>query len=549
MLVADVIVDRDIWGLDRPLTYLVPEKLHHRARLGSIVRVPLRGKRVRGWIVEIGESNEIRDLEPLAMVSGPAPVFDEALLEVARRLATRYVHPLSSFLSLFTPQRMGRAVEQEGSKSERGPGFSCRIMRLGTFSDPVPFYIEIIDQSLKEGSGSIVCVPEVLEGSSVLEALERRFPSESAVLHSGIDPAKRSASAWKVATGKRSVVLGGRSAIFCPPMNLSQIVIHEENDLSYKEQRAPYQSSVEAAIERARACRTSLTLSSRTPSLATISRARSEGWPIEAPNRAEEREGWPIVELLDPSNAVMPRRAIAAIIEARRRNERTIVLLPRTASTASGPGVSRLAEYIGRVVPGARITRADRPSLGEPGQLKEALSGEVIIATEAALAEVEKPKVDTAIALGIDSSLKKPLGRAVEDLFQTLWELGCLVAGRNPKGRLLLEIQAHDHYVAQALTRGDYQYFADRELEVRKKEGSPPFVTMIRLQIAGQPRESTIEKLNELPGATVMGPVEGRLGSEMMLKVLDLDTVVEPLRAIVAAASERILVEVDPREW
>ena len=556
MLVAEVIVDLDVWSLDRPLSYLVPDSLVERARVGSVVRVPLRGRRIRGWIVAIGEvapgswKDGSGDLAEIASVSGRGPVFDEPLLAMARTMARRYVHPLRSFLSLFTPARLGRprvsSARVEDARRESGKRL---VWHIGPSTDPLQRYTEEIGRVLVSGRSAIVCVPEVHEGSKVLDALKASFSSDAAIVHSGVDPADRAAALWDASEGRKRLILGGRAAIFSPMADAGLIIVHSEHDRSLKEQRAPYYSAVEAAIQRAAVSGGDLWLVSKTPSLATLSRAAAEGWMVELPPRAELREAWPFVELLEPIRAPIPRRAVAAIMEARRRGERTIVLLPRTETTASGPGPRRIVEYLSRVVPGARISRADRPALDRSGTLKDALSGEIVVATEAGLAEIERPPVSTAIALGLDSFLKRPLGRSVEDAFETLWNLGCLVSGRKPKGRLLLETAMTDHHSVQALTRGDHRFFAERELVVRRNEEAPPFTSLIKLNISGNCSDETMKTLEQLPGVAVLGPIEGRMGSEVMLRAKELEAIVDPLREIVSGAAERILVEVDPREW
>ena len=41
----------DVTGIDREFAYAVPDPLTGRLELGSIVRVPLHGRKVRGWVV------------------------------------------------------------------------------------------------------------------------------------------------------------------------------------------------------------------------------------------------------------------------------------------------------------------------------------------------------------------------------------------------------------------------------------------------------------------------------------------------------------------
>lgn len=546
---ADVIVDLPVWALDRPLSYEIPEALAERVRVGSLVRVDVRGRRARGWVVEVGEEDR-GELSPLKGLSGRAPVFDEALLTMARRLAEDYIQPLRSFLKLFTPARLGRpGALPETRAPEAGRGRSPVLWRPGPGDDPVERYRHEIDGILDEGGGAIVAVPEVAEGSRVLDGLLEAFGSEAAVVHSRQDPAERSDALWSVALGERRLVLGGRAAMFAPPMAAGTLIVHSENDSSLKEQRAPYYHARDAALLRAWATGGRALLASASPTLETL--AASDGWEVLEPVRAEERALWPAVEVVDRPRRGLPRRVIAAVLEAHRRGERALVLLPRVTATAAGPGPDEIVDLMKRVVPRGSVTRADRPGLGrEPGRLRAALEGDVVIASHTALQEVPRPAVSTAVALGVDHMLKRPLGTTNEEVFSWLWVLGHLVAAPGHQGRLILETADPSHHVVQALTRGDYHYFAAKELEVRKDGRWPPFARLVRLHVSvPDVPEDLVRALGSLPGARVLGPVEGRLGSEILLKVDDLDRTAGSLKELIAGSTIRILAEVDPKGW
>jgi primosomal protein N' len=415
----------------------------------------------------------------------------------------------------------------------------------------VRFYAGLVSEALGKGQGAIVVVPEVREGSEVIERLASEFGDEVAVVHSGLDPGERSKALWEVALGRKRVVLGGRAAVFAPPFPLGVLIVHAEHDRSLKEQRGPYYDAREVALARGAVTGAEVVFGSHTPSLTTL--YRGGGWEVVEPERAKERVGWPVVEVVERPKVGMPRRAVAAIIEARRLGVRTIVLLPRARATRAGPGPREVARFLGRVVPGASIALADRPDLGgEPGKLRGALEADVIVATEAALAEIERPPVGCAIALGVDTLFSRPLGRAVEDAFETLWSLALLIAGRQPRARFIVETADPTHHVVQALTRGDYRFFADHELELREEDESPPFVRLVRLKLAGQPSGETLDALNGVASgarARVLGPAPGAKGVEMLIKAPDIEVLAGPLCEVVARVPERILVEVDPREW
>jgi len=65
----------DVTAVERVFDYLVPDGLAPLVRVGAIVRVPLHGRRVRGWVVDddvVPETGE-RLLDVLAVASdGPS---------------------------------------------------------------------------------------------------------------------------------------------------------------------------------------------------------------------------------------------------------------------------------------------------------------------------------------------------------------------------------------------------------------------------------------------------------------------------------------------
>ncbi|MEX2587035.1 MAG: hypothetical protein WD602_03450 [Actinomycetota bacterium] len=550
-MLAGVVVDLAVWGLNKELTYRVPGRLAEHVRVGTLVRVPLKNRRVRGWVVGVyaDEANG-PELADVAALSGRAAVFDEALLRMAQELARHYVQPLSSFLSLFTPVRLGRRIAAKEPAVYPHQSKPPELWRLGPGEDPVERYTRIVEADLSRRLGTIIAVPEVRQGSRVLQELAERFGDQAAVVHTGVDAKPRSEALWDVATGERSVVLGGRSAIFVPPLPTGHIVLHQEDDPSYKHQQAPYFDARLAALKRAAATGASVLLASATPSLETEYTA-GDSWRRTEPDRLTERRMWPVVELVDPQYRGLPQRAIACVLAAFRNGQRSVILVPRIQATAAGPGPQELTELVAKVLPKATVSRVDRASLAQdPRGLRSALQADVVIATEAGLADVARPAFDTAVALGVDAYLQRPKGRAAQETVQMLWALAGMVSGRRPRGRLVVEVTDSGHHVVEALVRGDYRYFVRSELRRRREELAPPFKTLVRLQTGADPPAELLDELRRLSGTRVLGPVQGgSLGAEILLKVDDYRTIVEDLGSIVSGAGRRVLVEVDPRDW
>ncbi|HEY5171249.1 MAG TPA: hypothetical protein VIK54_05940, partial [Acidimicrobiia bacterium] len=67
----------DVTAVDRAFDYSVPDALDGLVKVGAIVRVPLHGRRMRGWVVEdaVGPGGPTGTLlDVLAVVSaGPPP--------------------------------------------------------------------------------------------------------------------------------------------------------------------------------------------------------------------------------------------------------------------------------------------------------------------------------------------------------------------------------------------------------------------------------------------------------------------------------------------
>ncbi len=118
-LVARVLPD--VAGFDRELDYEVPARLAGDIRPGTIVRVPLQGRRVRGWVVAYPvEPPEGIALRPLAKVTGWGP--EAGILELASWAAWRWAGRRRSFLVTASPKfAVPRLVARAGPGATASP--------------------------------------------------------------------------------------------------------------------------------------------------------------------------------------------------------------------------------------------------------------------------------------------------------------------------------------------------------------------------------------------------------------------------------------------
>ncbi|MDQ3953722.1 MAG: hypothetical protein M3279_12300, partial [Actinomycetota bacterium] len=160
--------------------------------------------------------------------------------------------------------------------------------------------------------------------------------------------------------------------------------------------------------------------------------------------------------------------------------------------------------------------------------------------------------------LDADALLRRPDWRAAEEGYQALAAMAEWAGPAGDGGRLVLQTDEPGHHAIQAVVRGDYDFFLERELEARRELGYPPFAELVKLTARG-PRAA--ELTNDAAavcrdaGARVLGPISVRPPGasepelQTLVKCADALAVTPGLRGILARApaGSRLKVDVDPR--
>jgi len=144
-----------------------------------------------------------------------------------------------------------------------------------TGSGKTDVYRELIAQVLAQGGDAILLVPEISLTSQVARYFETQFGDQVIVLHSGLRP-KEKMKAWEdILAGYKRIVIGARSAVFAPLMNLKLIILDEEHDGAYKQDENPKYHARDVARKRMEQLKGVVLLGSATPSLEAYAAAQS----------------------------------------------------------------------------------------------------------------------------------------------------------------------------------------------------------------------------------------------------------------------------------
>ncbi|MBQ3004464.1 MAG: primosomal protein N', partial [Clostridia bacterium] len=170
-------------------------------------------------------------------------------------------------------------------------------------------YLKLIDEAVKDNKGVIVMVPEISLTPQTLEIFHKRYGKNVAVFHSGLSIGER-VDEWKrVKRGEAGIVVGTRSAVFSPVVNLGLIIMDEEQEYAYKSEKTPRYDAKEISKFRCKYNKALLVLASATPSVETFAAAENG---IYSFTKIPERYG----------DAVLPEVIVVDMAQERRQANR-----------------------------------------------------------------------------------------------------------------------------------------------------------------------------------------------------------------------------------
>jgi primosomal protein N' (replication factor Y) len=351
-------------------------------------------------------------------------------------------------------------------------------------------------------------------------------------------------------------VVGGRAAVFLPLPDLRAVVVLDEGDEAFQEERAPTWHAREVAVERARRVDAPVTLVSPTPTVD----ARAVGAAFAAPSAHDVRTGWPRLDVIDQrddepgrgllSSALGPalhravdgggraicvvnRRGRARILACRAcrelarcttcgaavsQPEHELVCLRcgttrpsvcaqcgATRFRAVRPGVQAVRDDVAGLVPHFDVAEVDATTEGVP-------DARVVVGTEAALHRIARDRVRPVrlvAFLAFDEELLAPRYRAPEQALWLLVRAARLLGSRADGGVLLVQTRMPDHDVLAVAGTGDPEPFSAAETAVRMATGFPPFGGLAELGGAGAAVAAAADAVRAV-GLTVLGGSEAR---------------------------------------
>ncbi len=196
--------------------------------------------------------------------------------------------------------------EQERVMSATIGHFETKMVSLLhgiTSSGKTQVYIRLIEKFLLEGKQVLYLVPEIALTSQIVRKLQQHFGGYLGIYHSRFNHNERFETWNKVRSGEIRILLGARSSLFLPFINLGFIIVDEEHDASYKQQDpAPRYHARDAAIYYASLFNAKVLLGSATPAVESYFNAVTGKYGLATLAERYGQVDLPVISLIDTKN-------------------------------------------------------------------------------------------------------------------------------------------------------------------------------------------------------------------------------------------------------
>ena len=152
--------------------------------------------------------------------------------------------------------------------------FRVHLLHGVTGSGKTEIYFRLIESWIKTGKSVLILVPEIALTPQHIERFSLRFPGEVASFHSGLSSREKNKQWQSVINGEKKILIGPRSALFCPMPHLSWILVDEEHESYFKQEEKLKYHGRDAAVYLGKCLDIPVVLGSATPSLESLWNAR-----------------------------------------------------------------------------------------------------------------------------------------------------------------------------------------------------------------------------------------------------------------------------------
>lgn len=411
-----------------------------------------------------------------------------------------------------------------------------------TGSGKTRIYEYLITETLARAEQALLLVPEIALSGQIMDVIRQRFGTRSVLYHSGLSDGERFASQQAFLSGEAGIAVGTRSAVFLPAAKLGLIILDEEHDGSFKDQRSlRYDTRVVARLrQNCEPQMPRLVLGSATPSLESLKRAKEGQAQLHRLRGRATGQSLPKVHvpdyhtqhgLISPFLMEKMHEHLAeknqVLLLMNRRGHSTHVHCPVCDSYAecprcavtltyhkdntlrchhcgyseafarfcpkdgelrrlSGRGIQKVEDILEAQFGTYAYARLDRDTTRQKNFASEVLQGmrerqiDILLGTQMIAKGFDIEGVTLVGVLSIDPVLNSPDYRASEQAWQLLAQVVGR-SGRHRPGEVVIQTMEPQHAAVVAAAQHSADTFYAAEAELRRLTHYPPFGALARL--------------------------------------------------------------------
>ena len=184
----------------------------------------------------------------------------------------------------------------------KAPG-ATKLLYGVTGSGKTNIYLKMASRALSEQKSVVLLVPEIALTGQLVQVFREVFGERVVMMHSQQTEAERHLIFDRVFESEEPlVVIGARSALFAPVLNLGLIIIDEEHENTYHQENAPKYSAIRVASFMATAVNCPLILGSATPMVEDYYIASKRGAVVTLTEKAKASAVKPRIKMIDFKN-------------------------------------------------------------------------------------------------------------------------------------------------------------------------------------------------------------------------------------------------------
>ena len=566
--------------LYQPLIYHSPEVIER----GRFVLVPLLSGKTTGLVLsQVKKKPDFKSKEILKVFKD-IPLLDSVRMEWLVWMSKYYFYPLGlvanscfmpplsekqrkkqSYTPLPKPSDKKIQLNEEqlkcASDIKKTSSFKVHLLYGVTGSGKTEVYLDLMKTVIQKNKSVLFLLPEISLTPQLFQRVSAVFP-ETALIHSSLSPRKKQIEWNQAVTGKKRILMGARSALFCPLPNLSLIIVDEEHESHFKQEEKLKYHARDSAIMLGHKYNIPVILGSATPSLETWHKFKTGKYQYH--QLTKRFKGFPmpqvkIVDLKKQENKKLPfwlsEELFQELKNSLQKKEQSALFLNRRGQSSlslcsfcgspvkcphcdislvlhsnkylvchycnysssmpqakchpskeiihRGVGTESVFSEIKKLFPEASVQLADSDHIHSSRQFQTLVE------------QMLKGKTDILvgtqmIAKGLDFPKLNLVGFILADMalyaqdFRSTEKCFQLItqmsgrAGRHNTGKVIIQTYSPDHHAIQKGSRMEFEKMAVQELKFRKQMHYPPFTRLALIQTSSPKKDKSLSLAKEI---------------------------------------------------